>query len=732
MPAVDGRYELLRRLGEGAYGEVHLAYDRRAGRQVALKILKDRPDSTRVLARFRREGELTARLDHPGIVRVHSAGEAGGRPYLAYEYVEGAVELGDAFLGLALEDRVRLVLEAARALGHAHAHGIVHRDVKPANVLVDRAGRARVADFGLAVAGDSERLTRTGAVVGTPLYLSPEQVRGEEPTPRSDVWALGLLLYEAIAGRLPWDATNVQALLGQILTRRPAPPRRHEPRCPRAVEAVCLKAVEKDPEERFADGAAFARALEEALQGRAPQRAARRARFRAAFLLLFGALSLGALAWAVLDARQRSWTVRWEDEAPEVLLGGPGPLLLRGEVPGASPGFSVRVRSQQAAVLDGRFALPLDLPDGAHEVEVLLLRRGVEVARFRRRVRVDRTPPALRLDLPDGFLTEDARLVVAGSVDPREGPTEVRLGGERRTISGRFRFALELASGRNEVEVVARDRAGNEAREHRTVWRAPAWYLHRSPAERAPLPLPPGVEFGDEAGEYLHPRDGSVLVWVAPPPHEGLFGLGGGKRFVRFTEGYFLGKYEVTRAQFARFCRETGHRRPPLPPAPTGPEHPVGAVSWFDAEAYCRWAGLRLPSEAEWEFAACGPDGRKYPWGDGLAGGPGNFRDDEERSDPYPSTAPVGALAGDTAYCGARDMGGNVFEWVFDWDGVFATPPPSKPPLDHRGPARGVRRIVKGGGYDHPPRYARCTSRYPDDPDRRLAHTGFRVARSAR
>ncbi len=299
---IDGRYELLAELGRGGFGVVYRARDLELRREVALKLLRGQ-EGTRQ-ARFLREGELTAALDHPGIVRVHARGEAAEGPYLVYELVEGARTLRDVLPELAPSEAAARARDVARALGHAHARGVVHRDVKPANVLIDREGRVRVADFGLALAAGSERLTRSGEAVGTPHYLAPEAfVPGLGPVgPPADVWAVGVILYEAFTGRHPFAAggLDLASLLRRIALARPAAPRRLAS-VPRALEAVCLRCLERDPMARYPDGETLAAALDQALAGRLS--AWPRGRHLAAAASL-GALTLGvALAWTGLRSR---------------------------------------------------------------------------------------------------------------------------------------------------------------------------------------------------------------------------------------------------------------------------------------------------------------------------------------------------------------------------------------------------------------------------------------------
>jgi len=275
---VGDRFRIAAPIGRGAQGAVFRARDDVAGRDVALKLLLA-DLSERARARFRREGEVMAGLSHPGIVRVYSAGEHAGVPYLAFELVEDARSLADAWDELDRPARLGALRDVAEALGHAHARGLVHRDVKPANVLLDPSGRARVTDFGLAWAERLERLTRTGAFVGTPIAMAPEQLFAERATisPATDVWALGVVLYRALTDAYPFPGPDLVHLAAQV-GRGPERPRALDRTVSPALEAACLRCLARDPRDRYPDGRALARALDAALARPRPDPRRRAAR----------------------------------------------------------------------------------------------------------------------------------------------------------------------------------------------------------------------------------------------------------------------------------------------------------------------------------------------------------------------------------------------------------------------------------------------------------------------
>jgi serine/threonine-protein kinase len=265
------RYEIRARLGEGVSAVVYRAWDRELRREVALKVLHESAVLNDVgRERFRREAQAAAGLAHPNVVAVYDAGEEAGRLYCVMELIDGPL-LREALkdTALSVDARLRLVEGAARGLASAHARGIVHRDVKPANILVSASGDPKVTDFGLAHLMHQE-LTRSGATLGTPQYMSPEQVRGKprDITPATDVYGLGAVLYEALTGAPPHAGETMIELYEAIATDEPRPPRRRNPAISPALQTVILKALQKDPGRRYPDAGAFAEDLRSAREGR--------------------------------------------------------------------------------------------------------------------------------------------------------------------------------------------------------------------------------------------------------------------------------------------------------------------------------------------------------------------------------------------------------------------------------------------------------------------------------
>jgi beta-lactam-binding protein with PASTA domain/predicted Ser/Thr protein kinase len=294
---VDERYQVVAHLGTGGMAEVYCATDLQLGRKVALKVLHQRfAADEEFVERFKREASSAAGLQHQHLVAVYDRGEWDGTSYIAMEYVAGRTlkqivsEEGPLAPGRAVD----LTVQILRAARFAHRRGVIHRDFKPQNVIVDDEGRAKVTDFGIARAGASD-MTQTGSIMGTAQYLSPEQAQGHAVTARSDLYSIGIILYELLTGRVPFEADSAVTIALKQVNEAPLPPTQVNSSVTPELESVVLRALEKEPKDRFADADEFIAALD-AAASRIPSPSAIAAAEAAAAALPAVAMGAGAMA----------------------------------------------------------------------------------------------------------------------------------------------------------------------------------------------------------------------------------------------------------------------------------------------------------------------------------------------------------------------------------------------------------------------------------------------------
>jgi formylglycine-generating enzyme required for sulfatase activity len=632
-----GRYQTLGLLGRGGMGTVYRAYHSELRAELAIKVLLSKrgaqEDQRR---RFERELRAMSQLRHPGLVEIVDAGEEQGVPWIAMRRVEGGSldEHLRARGSLPWSEVVELGVQLCEALSVAHARGILHRDLKPDNVLCAPGGRYVVTDFGLTkdLSRETQRLSQTGALLGTPGYWAPEQASGlsKEATAATDVYGVGAVLYTALTGVPPIQGEGLLEIVVATQERPPTPPSSLA-EVPAALDALVLRCLEKSQHDRFGSLAELGselRRVRASGDANSPSSGRGAALGALALALALGViLALGALVW----------------------LGEPEPSLAV-ESPGPS------AQPQPSAPLPARSS----------------------------------AAPA-----PDPLLAA-----------------------------------------------------------------APSWYRALPEGGRPPVPLPEGLAFGSAPGEYRNRADGSVLLFA--PPGSFAMGSEAGKsnerpaHVVTFATGFFVGKFEVTWRQFEEFCR--AQRRGVTPSRLidgrggggvrflANGDHPAFNVSWDDAQAYCRWAGLRLPSEAEWEYSARGPESKDWPWGGESPSGvrlnladqsadwdwarPPNGTGPQKApwEDGYSYTAPVGSFPEGASWVGCLDLAGNITEWVQDgYKPGFAGAP-------RDGSAREElpvgKRLYRGGGWLNTLEFCTPTARGSGAPDVANTALGFRVARS--
>ncbi len=766
-----GRYLIRDRIGRGGMGVVYRAWDPAMGREIAIKVLRARAGiGPEEIERFHREARAAGRVRHPGIIAIHDVGHHDEEPFIVMDLVEGETLKERLERGLERDEALALVIALSDALEHAHQAGVTHRDVKPANVLLE-GDRPILTDFGLAAdAVDSGQLTATGTLMGTPHYMPPEQVEGRKGGvgPPADVYALAAVLYEALCGRRPFEADGVVGVYKRILTEDPPAPRQFAPDISPALESVILRALSKDPDARYPTAGPFGAALRKLAADVAPAldpplSRSETPRRRLGAAALAGVLVVGAIAGVLLASGSGD-----PPPPPTARLIAPtdGAVLpdaivsIRGEAERVEAVW-IDGRLRIAVDADGRFTDELRLGAGTHDLRLSAATDGPSLATVT--IHIDPEPPRLQLRAPADGDVLTGPVTVRGSVaDP--WLEEVRVAGEPVAVGSDGSFSVTIDPGRLAgagedvlIEVVALDRAGHRATESVTLRREAA----EAPIDRGQLwwrPTPEQIAYARQADRPLAWTGPLGQRFVLVPP--GTFQMGSPtgdpKREldeplheVTITRGFYLAATEVTNARFRRF--RPGHRTvPPHFPAGfrtelDGDDQPAARVSFDAARAFCRWLGglagdetrFRLPSEAEFEYANRAGEAARFFWGRQHRRGAqlANLYDEPTAAmtglpwpafpgdDGHRGSSPVGSFAPNAL--GLHDTTGNAWEWV---DDGYAPYPPG-PVRDPRGPDR-APRTVRGGSWMTPPFMARSARRFtPDLIKHDLANrVGLRVA----
>ena len=694
--AIIGQYHIIEQIGRGGMATVYKAYQPNLDRYVAVKVLAPDPAETKgFIARFEREARAVAKLRHRNILTVFDYGRQGDMFYLVMEYVSGGTLMERLGWPQDLAYAVSIVSQVGDALAHAHRQGMVHRDVKPGNILMAEEDWPLLSDFGLVkMVEDGLQLTATGASVGTPQYVSPEQAQGLAVDQRSDIYSLGAVLYEAVTGRPPFGIASPMAVILRQINEPITPPHTLRSDLPEQMEHVILRALAKSPADRYQRMEEFLGDLQEAYPLPAHRNMVHRGN---------------------AQAGPRRPPAAFEPAATPVLT----PHLPRKRSsPSTTPSTlgrgSPRLRSGQAVLASLRARLRTGPWTGVAIGVVLLLTLALTLLLFRASM------------VPLVSSPTDAVVTAPSASAAVSSPTIVPT----------------ASSTTDAVAVVSSPSA------------SPSTVLRTDPSATAPSPtVAPTTPAPQTIKLRIWEADGAEMVFV--PAGEFVMGseeLGDDERPAHrvYLDDFWIDRYEVTNERFARFVAATGyqteaekrgwgwvwmgseweeiegadwrHPRGPDSSIEDKKDHPVVLISWHDADAYCRRAGKHLPSEAQWEKAARGADGRRYAWGDEFDSSKANTKE-SRRGD----TAPVGSFSsqGDSPY-GASDMTGNVREWVVDWYGSnYYSQSPSDNPT---GPITGTYKVLRGGSWSLNQFYARVSFRHNVRPDYTYDFAGFRCS----
>jgi len=647
---LDDKYRLDARVGEGGMGFVYRATHVQMENTVAVKVLHSDLASDQVaVERFRREARAAAQIRHPNAVAVTDFGvtRKEGTAYLVMEFLEG----GDLRRKIKQEKRldcaeaIVIMSQACAALNAAHEKGIIHRDLKPDNIWLLEStnpyAQVKVLDFGIAklkASAEASNLTQKGMIVGTPYYMSPEHCRSEELDPRSDIYSLGIILYEMLAGKVPFEGSSPLQVMYKHNTERPRALSLIRPDIPPAIEKVVLKALEKRKEDRQNSALQLAAELEEAL-----------------YECGLCAQPPGSKAIPVTSEYTAGKQKKEADQT--------GKSTVAFTAQRTPPPASNKVSPAAATVPLGaiRAATP------AKSLE--------ETSESAAKTKVVEDDRVTRVDKPAALETAYGHI---DSVDRRRKPYWLLAAAFVVIAAGVVTWAL---------------------------WPRPQKPPIVAPAAEPGMVLVQGGTF--EMGTNDPKLDPKFAAWKPAHPIT--------------VKSFYMDEKEVTNEQYAQFLRQTGYQPPPTWKDGTFPPRdsqlPVSNVSWVDASAYAKWAGKRLPTEAEWEYAARGTDGRIFPWG--------NEWSDQRSNSGEEHTGPVavGSYRKGVSSFGIFDMAGNVSEWVED---DFKPYPNS--------PTKSVQvgfKVYKGGSYAIPKEQQVSFARWWDLPTEKFPFVGFRCAKDA-
>jgi serine/threonine-protein kinase len=722
MPEQVSSYRLEGEIARGGMGVVYRAVHTVFDEVVAIKaIFPELTLNPELRERFLNEAKIQRRLQHPNIVQIREFLTHDGKFYIVMEFIEGqtlAHYLSRLGRPMQADEAVAIFHQALGGLGFAHQQGVIHRDIKPSNIMLTRDGVAKLTDFGIARALGSAKLTRTGTAVGTPPYMSPEQIQGAKLDARADIYSMGITLYEMVTGRVPFerpqDADSDFAVLAAHINQPPPPPSRWAPGLPPFLETAILKALEKRPEKRFASCQEFQAAI-----APAGVRAA-----KTALIVPPGGEKAPSPA-----------------PSPRRLAAMPELRPPAKAVPGQPPW---RAAQKAPAPMDPTNRILTLVAVG---LILIVLTLGLVHRRQTHMPEPESTALAPETSAPAqpaaSVAAPDAGASPAGSANPSSAPAQIvvqtlpfaqvylddRFRGEASSL-GRL-IIEESNAGDHLLRVTLAGKRDVEQRIGVAAGQAATFEVPLADADQpalAPVETPHRTAPAARPGSAReNANDGLRYVWIPP----GTFAMGcsaaDNECFeperpahpVTLTRGFWIGQTPATVGAYKRFAGRTRRALPPSPRFNAGwadDNMPIVNVTWNEAAAYCGWIGGRLPTEAEWEYAARGGSNEaRYGTVDEVAWynqNSGGQTHDVAQKRP-------------NAF-GLYDTLGNVWEWTNDWydDHYYQNSPSQDPP----GAAGGQFRALRAGSYAYAARFVRVSYRFRVYPYVRITYLGFRCA----